>query len=1013
MKLKDTIKYSPIARKAAVMLKKQQKDSRDYQTWIKKNEPGLFKDAEKILDGQDQPMISVIVPCYNTPKKYLDPLVESLLNQKYENWELCLADGSDDQNAKNYIKQASRLSDKIIYIDVGKNLGIVGNSNKAIETAKGEFLAFLDHDDVLSVYALREVAAALIRNPILDLVYSDEDKLSEDGSKRLLPFFKPDWSPDLLLGVNYITHLVVARKTIVDKIGGLRLGFDGAQDYDFLLRITEQTNKIGHIPKILYHWRLADGSTSKNVSEKNYADTAGQRALRDAVKRRGIKADVIEIPERPTNYRLKYTLPTDQPLVSILIPFKDKPDLLKQCVSSILEKTTYKDYELILISNNSTEKETHEYLDDLRKDTRCKVFIWDNPFNYSAINNYGSKKAKGKYLVLLNNDTEIITPTWLEELIGVASQEGVGAVGPLLYYPDKTIQHAGIILGMASMAGHVFRGRKPSDWTDFGMPAWPRNYLAVTGACLAVEKKKYEQVGGLDETFTVAGNDVAFGIRLAEAGYRNIYWPFAELIHYENVSVGSYNTGIKLDYEHSLVYYRPYINTGDPYFNGNLDLMNEQVGVGVMANPTKRVIQVYKNHGIKGLRYKAKHKLHRKLSKVTRLLNRKKVLTSKELEEEYSLVSNPIFQITQADIVKSKKQINSQKIVEIKTANWFVPNFDHLSFGGIYTIFRFIEKFSKEGVANKIIIYDNPAFDVSKLREEIETKFPKLVNYEVIIFDPGQHDLNDLPACEVAICTFWVSAYLLLKFNKTKRKYYFIQDYEPLFYPGGSTSALAESTYRFGFRGLVNTPGLLAAVNKRHGLEGISFIPAVDQTTYRPLTNKKPDVKVRIFFYARPNNPRNAFGLGINTIKLLQKTYGNKIEIVTAGAVWNEAEYGLKGKIKNLGLLNSNSEVADLYRICDIGFVYMLSKHPSYQPFEFMASGMATVTNRNEDNLWLLQDGKNCLLAEPSPAAMAEAVGRLVEDSELRESIAKNGHDTLGYTWDQQTEMIWKDIKDN
>jgi glycosyltransferase involved in cell wall biosynthesis len=551
-----------------------------YQKWIATREQLLFRDtADELTRQKSRPLISVVVPCYNTPKRYIDPLINSIESQLYDNWQLCLVDGSNDTEHSDYLEKIAEQNPKITYIKVGKNLGIVGNTNKGIAAAKGEFIAFMDHVDTLSHYALAEVVIALNDNPESDLVYSDEDKLSDDGKHRLLPFFKPDWSPELLLGVNYITHFVVARKSLVDKIDGLRPGFDGAQDYDFLLRITERTNKIKHIPKMLYHWRQAKGSTAIVPGKKSYADTAGQRALRDAVKRRNISANIVEIPDRPTNYRLQYKLPKQQPKVSVVIPFKDKPELLKQCVGSILQKTTYKNYELILVSNNSTETETHAYLEIIKAEPRCKVYYWDHPFNYSKVNNFGRKQATGEYLVLLNNDTEVITPKWLEELIGVASQPGIGAVGPMLFYPNNTIQHAGVVLGMNTMAGHVFRNHLPGDWTDFGLPSWPRNYLAVTAACLAIKTSTYDEVGGLDEVFTVAGQDVAFGIAVYEKGYRNVYWPFAELIHYENVSVGSYDNGIQLDYDHSLDYYRPYLNWHDPYFNKNLDLMNEQVGL--------------------------------------------------------------------------------------------------------------------------------------------------------------------------------------------------------------------------------------------------------------------------------------------------------------------------------------------------------------------------------------------------------------------------------------------------
>lgn len=547
----------------------------NYSDWIQAIEPNLWQ----VYEGKKRPLISIVVPAYNTPDKYLKPLVESLLNQTYDNWELCIGDASTVSERSKAIKAIAK-TDKRIKYTAKKGLHISNNTNNALKLVTGEFIGFLDHDDTLSPHALEEVMNVIgSTNP--DVIYSDEDKMSDDGQIRSLPFFKPDWSPNLLLGVNYITHFLVVRRKLIDKLGGLRAAYDGAQDYDLLLRLTEKTNKIVHIPKILYHWRLADGSTAKSVGEKNYADDAGQAALRDAVARRKIKADVIEIPERPTNYRLKYTLPKKQPKVSIIIPFKDKADLLRQCVSSILSKTTYKEYEIILVSNNSVEQETKRLLASYKKQKNIHIYQWNHPFNYSKVNNFGVRKSTGEYVVLLNNDTEVITPEWLDELVGAAIQPGVGAVGPMLLYPDKKngIQHAGIILGMGTMAGHVFRHRQPEEWTAFGIPEWPRDYLAVTAACLIVEKKKYQQVGGLDEVFTVAGNDVAFCLRLHEAGYQNIFWPFARLYHYESVSVGTYNNSIQLDYDHSLEYYKPYHERGDQYFNRNLDLMNEQVGL--------------------------------------------------------------------------------------------------------------------------------------------------------------------------------------------------------------------------------------------------------------------------------------------------------------------------------------------------------------------------------------------------------------------------------------------------
>lgn len=586
-RLKKYIKKYPIIfnllLKLRLFVKKNEKYvyKTNYHKWIISNEPYLWS---SLRDEDYKPLISIVVPVYNTPDKYFEPLIKSVLDQTYSNWQLCISDASTNYERRDYISKVVELDKRIKY-SFKEGLNISDNTNEGVKLASGEFIGLLDHDDVISPHALEEVVFAINsrKSEKVDVMYSDEDKISDDGLDRSLPFFKPDWSPDLLLGVNYVTHFLVIRKSLIEKVGGLRRIYDGAQDYDLLLRVTELTDAIVHIPKILYHWRLADGSTAKSVGEKSYADNAGQQALRDAVKRRNIKADVVEISDRPTNYRLRYELPSKKPKISIIIPFKDKPELLFNCVESILNKTTYTNFEVILISNNSIQKDTKNLVLRYSKNKIIKTFKWNHPFNYSKINNFGVSKSTGEYIVLLNNDTEIITPEWLDELVGVAMQPGVGAVGPMLLYPKISdgIQHAGVILGMNTMAGHVFRHHQPGDWTDFGLPVWPRNYLALTAACLMVSVNKYRQVNGLDEDFIVAGNDVAFCLSLYEAGYRNIYWPFVSLYHHESVSVGSYNNGIQSDYDNSLRYYKKYHTRGDVYFNPNLDLMNEQIGVRI------------------------------------------------------------------------------------------------------------------------------------------------------------------------------------------------------------------------------------------------------------------------------------------------------------------------------------------------------------------------------------------------------------------------------------------------
>lgn len=547
-----------------------------YKKWIEHAEPQLWA-IEPTEGFKLRPLISIIVPAYNTPDKYLEPLLQSFQNQLYSKWQLCVADGSTDASRQQAIEAACKADKRIVYLRIDpKKQGIVYSTNAGIAAAKGKFVGFVDHDDMLSSHALLEVVAALNKQPSTDFFYSDEDKISDNGQRRSHPFFKPDWSPQLFESVNYITHFSVVRRSIIDKIGGLRAGFDGAQDYDFILRITDYTTKIVHIPKMLYHWRLADGSTSGPIENKTYANDAGLRALKEHVKRQNIPARVLPAPDLPTNYRLQYRV-NPSTKVSIIIPFKDKADLLKNCVNSILSKTVHPSYEIILVSNNSAEKKTHNYLKTLAGNPKIRIFYHDVPFNYSNVNNFGRKQATGEYLLLLNNDTEVIAGEWLSELLGVASQPWAGAVGPLLLYPSGKIQHAGIILGMDTMAGHVFRHLHEDALTPFGRPYWARNYLAVTAACLMVKTSKYDEVGGLDEAYQFTGQDVVFNLRLHQKGYRNIYWPFAKLYHYESVSLGTYHGASQSDYDRSLACYRPYLLWNDPYFNQNLSLAKEQI----------------------------------------------------------------------------------------------------------------------------------------------------------------------------------------------------------------------------------------------------------------------------------------------------------------------------------------------------------------------------------------------------------------------------------------------------
>lgn len=504
----------------------------EYNAWLIANEK-----EEKPVSFEYNPLISVLIPVYNVNGEFLKECIESVLMQSYKNFEICIVDdASTKKDTLDTLKEYSK-NPKVRIMHRKKNGHISRASNDALKMAKGEFVALLDNDDTLAKNAFYEVVKVLNNDKNLDFIYSDEDKIGLDG-KRCFPHFKPDFSPDTLLSLNYICHLAVIRTSLVRKVDGFTIGLEGAQDHDLFLKVVEKTNKIYHIPKILYHWRMLPGSTSLKLDNKDYATDNGKKAIETALERRGLKAYVEKDPVS-TYYRVIYDF-NKEPLVSILIPTKDHANVTEKCLKSIYEKTRYKNFEVILIDNGSVEKETLKLFEKYKKKYKnFKVLREDIEFNYSKLNNLAAKKAKGDYLVLLNNDTEIITEQWLEILIGYAMQSHVGAVGPKLLYPDKTVQHAGVILGLGGVASHAYIGSTRDALGMCGRLRVPYDYAAVTGACLCVSKKKFEEVGGLEEDLKVAYNDVDFCLKLLKAGYYNVELPMVELYHYESKSRGS------------------------------------------------------------------------------------------------------------------------------------------------------------------------------------------------------------------------------------------------------------------------------------------------------------------------------------------------------------------------------------------------------------------------------------------------------------------------------------------
>ena len=523
---------------------------------------------------------SILVPLYNTPEKYLTAMINSVIDQTYGDWELCLADGSDVEHAyvgevcRKYAKKDRRIK----YQKLKENLGISENTNACIDMADGDYIGLFDHDDLLHPFALFEYMQ-VICNENADFIYSDENTFHDTPDDAYWPHFKPDFAPDTLRSYNYICHFSVFKKQLLEKAGGyFQKEYDGSQDYDLILRLTENAEHIVHIPKVMYYWRSHKESTASDIAAKPYTMDAARKAIAAHLERIGLKGEVMN-SVIPSTYKVQYEI-DDNPLVSIVIPNKDHIEDLSKCLNSIQDKSTWKNWEVVVVENNSTEPSTFEYYKEIENDERIRVVRWEREFNYSAINNFGVRAAKGEYILLLNNDIEIITPDWIEQMLMFVQRKDVGAAGAMLYYPDDTVQHAGVILGIGGVAGHSHKYFKRGEYGYASRMTIAQNLSAVTAACILIKRKVWDEINGLDEGFAVAFNDVDLCMRIRKAGYLIVWTPYAELYHYESKSRGLEDNPekqkrFKGEIDRFMDRWGKELENGDPYYNPNLTLVTE------------------------------------------------------------------------------------------------------------------------------------------------------------------------------------------------------------------------------------------------------------------------------------------------------------------------------------------------------------------------------------------------------------------------------------------------------
>ena len=543
-----------------------------YEAYVPDEETLNRQRKRKFLNA---PLISVVVPAYHTPPLFLRQMLDSLVAQTYGGWELCIANGSpDDKEMEAVLEEYEKRDSRIRHENLKENLGIAENTNAAFRMVKGEFIGLLDHDDLLAPNALYEIVLALEKNPDADVVNTNEDKVTTDLKEHFQPHLKPDFNLDLLRSNNYICHFFTVRREIVEQVGGFRKEFDGAQDYDFIFRCTEEARKILHIPEILYHWRTHKESTADNPASKMYAFEAGKRAIEAHLKRTGTDGEVSHTPDLGF-YRVKYPV-KGEPLISIIIPNKDEKESLEACLKSIWEKTTYKNYEIIVVENNSTSDEIFQYYKEISQ-KGVRLLRWKKEFNYSAINNFGAAHAKGEFLLFLNNDVTVITPDWLTELAGLCQRKEVGAAGVKLLYPDNTIQHAGCVIGIGGIAGHMFVDMPANRTGYLHKASLLQDMSAVTAACMIMKKQVFDQVGGFTEELAVAFNDVDLCLKINKAGSLVVYDPYVQLYHMESKTRGAEDSKEKVrrfqtEIEYMRCHWLDILKNGDPYYNKNLSL---------------------------------------------------------------------------------------------------------------------------------------------------------------------------------------------------------------------------------------------------------------------------------------------------------------------------------------------------------------------------------------------------------------------------------------------------------
>ena len=931
--------------------------STDYAKWIKASEPNAaMLDVQRRMSAcfSYRPRISVLVPVYKVTMDILKAMVESVAAQTYENWELCLSVPSpDNPEAARYLDLMASRDPRIRVVVLDRNEGISGNSNRALSLATGEYLALLDHDDLLAPSALFEVARLLNQNREINFIYSDKDLISEDGKRRFQPLFKPQWSPETMLNANYLTHLCVMRTVHIRDVGGWRRETDGAQDWDLFLRVIQRFGKVRHIPRVLYHWRQINSSVAqRGLDAKPYAAEGQERAVRYYCATLGLEAQVLR--DDTGDLRIEWPVQKAGRVSIVYVSTQWNGEMLQQA-NKLLSQTDYPDFEIIFPYGDV----------ESAGPVRC-VFTPPQAGLKERID-AAVREASGETLVFIDEGVTPATPNWLRELVGPMQLDEVGIVGArLVDERTQTLRHCGLIFTEDGRLEYLYAGQPEHVYEQFGGAVWYRNWSAVSGACFSIRRGLWERLNGMEGPTLCSRLDVDLALKIRlHSDLRIVYNPYARLMQIgeaalERPLLQGPSLGEAL---------RAHFATGDPYFNPNLDCHRGKVG------------------------YRA-------------------IDGSQPIGMDYAAHSRALLEIydfTPSQLRHSQQRQLKHGSGKMETVTWFLPEFNNPFYGGIHTILRFASTFqTRYNVRSLFCVFGHAPEKV--MRQRIAAAFPSLETSNVIVLDDHRR-VDELPESDAAVCSLWTTAYALLPFQNARRKFYFVQDDESRFYPAGSTSALVDASYGFGFYGICNTISLSDRYSARGG-DAEYFNPCIDSTVFHDRDRKAIDAAkpYTVFCYARPDHPRNCFELLAAVLRNLKQKLGDKILLITAGAEWDSRAHGLEGVIVNLGLLDYQTTGA-LYRMCDAGLVMMMTRHPSYLPLELMACGSLVVTNRNPDTAWLLKDGENCLLADSSPTSLTERVMEGLKDVDLRRRITDQAREQVNASysdWNNPIDKVYK-----